>query len=84
MATDEENAGNLKRQLAKLFETSLRITVPDEKDIEPMVTACAENFADYQCNNAMTTWTQIKERALNTGDPQLSDRLLWQICHNLI
>ncbi|CAM8949839.1 unnamed protein product [Rhodiola kirilowii] len=69
MATDEENAGNLKRQLAKLFETSLRITVPDEKDIEPMVTACAENFADYQCNNAMTTWTQIKGKGTQYRGP---------------
>ncbi|CAM8992947.1 unnamed protein product [Rhodiola kirilowii] len=60
MASDEENPGNLKRQLAKLFETSLRVTVPDEKDIEPLVTACVGNFADYQCNNAMSTWAKIK------------------------
>ncbi|CAM8880843.1 unnamed protein product [Rhodiola kirilowii] len=69
MATDEENAGNLKRQLAKLFETSLRVTVPDEKDIEPLVTACAGNFGDYQCNNAMSTWAKIKGKGTQYRGP---------------
>ncbi|KAL9659537.1 hypothetical protein QQ045_024344 [Rhodiola kirilowii] len=73
---DEENAGNLKRQLANLFETSLRITVPDEKDIEPMVTACAENFADYQCDNAMTTWTQIKGKGTQYRGPPAVGQLI--------
>lgn len=45
---DEENAGNVKRQLAKIFEVSLKTTVPDEIDVEPLIAACTGNFGDYQ------------------------------------
>lgn len=45
---DEEYAGNVKRQLGKLFETSLRTTVPDEPDVEPLIAACTAKFGDYQ------------------------------------
>lgn len=48
MATEEENVGNIKRQLAKIFEVSLRATVPEETDVEPLVAACAGKFGDYQ------------------------------------
>lgn len=47
-AQDEENIGNLKRQLAKLFEESLKLTVPDESNVEPLVAACTAKFGDYQ------------------------------------
>lgn len=40
--------GNVKRQLAKLFETSLRAMVPDEPDVEPLIAACTAKFGDYQ------------------------------------
>ncbi|KAL7254189.1 hypothetical protein ACSBR1_008568 [Camellia fascicularis] len=60
MATNEEHVGSLKQQLAKLFEASLRTTVPDELDVEPLVAACNPRFGDYQCNNAMSLWTKIK------------------------
>ncbi|KAL9671763.1 hypothetical protein QQ045_009336 [Rhodiola kirilowii] len=77
MASDEENPGNLKRQLAKLFETSLRVTVPDEKDIEPLVTACVGNFADYQCNNAMSTWAKIKGKGTQyMGPPAVGQAIM--------
>ena len=48
VAQDEENGGNVKRQFAKLFATSLRVIVPDEPDIEPLIAACAGKFGDYQ------------------------------------
>lgn len=44
----EENSGNLKKQLAKLFEASLRETVPSVLDVEPLVAACTAKFGDYQ------------------------------------
>lgn len=42
--------GSVKAQLAKLFEVSLRQTVPDEPDVEPLIAPCAANanFGDYQ------------------------------------
>ncbi|XP_057985679.1 arginine--tRNA ligase, cytoplasmic-like [Hevea brasiliensis] len=58
--TNEENCGNLKKQLAKLFEASLRETVPSEPDVEPLVAACTAKFGDYQCNYAMSLWSKIK------------------------
>lgn len=48
LAQEEENVGNVKRQLAKLFEVSLRTIVPDEPEVEPLVVACAGKFGDYQ------------------------------------
>lgn len=45
---DEEHVGSLKQQLAKLFEASLKITVPDESDVEPLIAACNPRFGDYQ------------------------------------
>ncbi|CAK7348385.1 unnamed protein product [Dovyalis caffra] len=62
MATEEENAGNLKRKLAKLFQLSLEATVPGEPDVEPLIAACTGRFGDYQCNNAMGLWSKIKGR----------------------
>ncbi|MED6184870.1 hypothetical protein PIB30_051648 [Stylosanthes scabra] len=64
MAVDAENVGNVKRQLAKLFEVSLPATVPSETDIVPLVDACivksGVRFGDYQCNNAMGIWSKIR------------------------
>jgi len=48
ISQDQENIGNVKKQLAKLFETSLRTTVPEESDVEPLVAACTAKFGDYQ------------------------------------
>lgn len=62
MAAEQENAGNLKQKLAKLFQLSLEATVPGEPDIEPLVAACTAKFGDYQCNNAMGLWSKIKGR----------------------
>lgn len=45
---DEESLGSLKKKLAELFELSLRVTVPTETDVEPLVAACTGNFGDYQ------------------------------------
>ena len=44
---------SVKKQLAKVFEESLRTTVPDEPDVVPSIDPCAANkagikFADYQ------------------------------------
>lgn len=44
----EDGVGNVKRQLGKVFEKSLRATVPSEADVEPLIAACAGNFGDYQ------------------------------------
>ncbi|KAG2712994.1 hypothetical protein I3760_04G153100 [Carya illinoinensis] len=60
MAKEEQNVGNVKQQLAKLFESALNATVPNEPDIEPLVAACTAKFGDYQCNNAMGLWSKIK------------------------
>ncbi|XP_041008553.1 arginine--tRNA ligase, cytoplasmic-like isoform X2 [Juglans microcarpa x Juglans regia] len=60
MAKEEQNVGNVKQQLAKLFESALNATVPNEPDVEPLVAACTAKFGDYQCNNAMGLWSKIK------------------------
>ncbi|XP_028084179.1 arginine--tRNA ligase, cytoplasmic-like isoform X2 [Camellia sinensis] len=70
MAANEEHVGSLKQQLAKLFEASLRTTVPDELDVEPLIAACNPRFGDYQCNNAMSLWTKIKGKGSEFTGPQ--------------
>ncbi|KAI4377771.1 hypothetical protein MLD38_015349 [Melastoma candidum] len=56
----EEDSGNVRKDLANLFERSLRVTVPSEADVEPLIAACTGKFGDYQCNNAMGLWQKIK------------------------
>lgn len=54
---------SVKKQLAKVFEVSLRTTVPDERDVVPSVDACAAKsgvkFADYQWLVMCEYWTWI-------------------------
>lgn len=53
-AQGDENEGNVKQQLAKLFEVSIRKIVPDEPNVEPEIAVCAaksgtaKKFGDYQ------------------------------------
>ncbi|KAE9448684.1 hypothetical protein C3L33_19390, partial [Rhododendron williamsianum] len=70
MAADEEVVGTVKDQLAKLFEESLRVTVPDQTDTDPLIAACNPRFGDYQCNNAMSLWTKIKGTGSAFTGPQ--------------
>ncbi|KAB1209201.1 Arginine--tRNA ligase [Morella rubra] len=60
MANEEQNVGNVKQQLAKLFEVALKSTVPNEPDVDPLIAICTAKFGDYQCNNAMGLWSRIK------------------------
>lgn len=48
MVQEEEYMGSLKQQLAKLFEISLRVTVPQVPDVEPLIAPCNPKFGDYQ------------------------------------
>ncbi|KAJ4954198.1 hypothetical protein NE237_031030 [Protea cynaroides] len=80
MATqDEVNPGNVKQQLSKLFEASLKATVPNELeiDVEPLVAACTAKFGDYQCNNAMGLWSKIKGKKTEfKGPPSIGQALM--------
>ncbi|KAL2321346.1 hypothetical protein Fmac_030315 [Flemingia macrophylla] len=68
-----DNPASVKRQLAQLFDLSLRATVPDEPDVVPLVDACAAKggvkFGDYQCNNAMGIWSKIKGKQTEFRGP---------------
>ncbi|GJR76492.1 arginine--tRNA ligase, chloroplastic/mitochondrial-like protein isoform X2, partial [Tanacetum coccineum] len=60
-ARPDQNIGSLKEQIARVFEESLRITVPDEAEVAPIIAPCArKEVGDYQCNNAMSLWSKIK------------------------
>lgn len=69
MATDEENLGNVKRKLGKLFEQSLRTVASDVPDVEPSIVPCTAKFGDYQCNNAMRLFSQIKGKGTEFNNP---------------
>lgn len=48
---DDHNhiGGSLKNKISKLFEASLKVTVPDEPKVVPIIAACAKKeFGDYQ------------------------------------
>ncbi|KAL6544044.1 hypothetical protein OROGR_010541 [Orobanche gracilis] len=64
MAGDKEYTGSLKQILANLFHEALKATVPDELnvDVEALIASCDPKFGDYQCNNAMSLWTKIKNK----------------------
>ncbi|KAL2251149.1 UNVERIFIED_CONTAM: Arginine--tRNA ligase, chloroplastic/mitochondrial [Sesamum indicum] len=69
---DLQSAGSVKQQIAKLFEESLRTTVPDEGDVEPAIAPCQNpKFGDYQCNNAMGLWSRVKGKGTQFKGPQL-------------
>ncbi|GAB4839005.1 hypothetical protein Ancab_028535 [Ancistrocladus abbreviatus] len=68
MANEEESPGNVRLQLAKLFDESLRATVPSE-NVEPLVAACSGQFGDYQCNNAMGLFGEIKGKNTEFKNP---------------
>ncbi|MED6201776.1 hypothetical protein PIB30_098427 [Stylosanthes scabra] len=81
MAVDAENVASVKRQLAQLFEVSLRTTVPSEPDVAPLVEACIAKFGvkfgDYQCNNAMGIWSKIKgKQAEFKGPPSVGQAIM--------
>ncbi|KAI7726066.1 hypothetical protein M8C21_009685, partial [Ambrosia artemisiifolia] len=66
-------AGSLQQQIAKLFEVSLKLTVPDhEPHVAPLIAVCStkELAADYQCNNAMSLWSKIKRKGTEFRSPQ--------------
>ncbi|KAJ8444482.1 hypothetical protein Cgig2_024046 [Carnegiea gigantea] len=69
MAT-EEGAGNVKRQLAKVFEKSIGETVPSEVGVQPLIAASPPNFGDYQCNNAMAIFSKIKGKNSEFRNPR--------------
>ncbi|PIN14328.1 Arginyl-tRNA synthetase [Handroanthus impetiginosus] len=71
MASGPRNVGSLKQQIAKLFEESLRRTVPDELDVDPAIASCQNpKFGDYQCNNAMGLWSKVKGKGAQFKGPQ--------------
>ncbi|TXG48925.1 hypothetical protein EZV62_024800 [Acer yangbiense] len=59
MIQEEENIGNIKQQLANLFDASIRETFPNEPVTEPLVVASSTRHGDYQCNNAMGIFSKI-------------------------
>ncbi|WZZ79567.1 hypothetical protein YC2023_100139 [Brassica napus] len=78
MAANQECSGNLKRQLEKLFDASLRSTVPDKPRVKPVVTTSPlDRSGDYQCNNAMGLWSMIKGKDSQfNGPPAVGEALL--------
>ncbi|KAL8166492.1 hypothetical protein V2J09_007991 [Rumex salicifolius] len=68
MAGEQENPGNVKRLLTKVFEESLKSTFPNEP-VEPLVAACTNKFGDYQCNNAMGIFSSIKGKGTEYKNP---------------
>ncbi|KHN39952.1 Arginine--tRNA ligase, cytoplasmic [Glycine soja] len=72
-ANEIDNPASVKRQLAQLFDLSLRATVPDEPDVVPLIDACAVKggvkFGDYQCNNAMGIWSKMKGKQTGFRGP---------------
>ncbi|GFP95263.1 arginine--tRNA ligase [Phtheirospermum japonicum] len=68
---DRETVGSVKDQLALLFKESLRVTFPEELDVDPAIAPCQNpKFGDYQCNNAMGLWAKVKGKGTQFRGPQ--------------
>ncbi|URE12053.1 hypothetical protein MUK42_04818 [Musa troglodytarum] len=65
--TDRDRIGSVKQQLSRLLKESLQALFPYE--IEPLVAACQAKFGDYQCNNAMGLWSQLKGKPTEFKNP---------------
>ncbi|KAJ1387874.1 Rossmann-like alpha/beta/alpha sandwich fold [Sesbania bispinosa] len=81
LSDDIDNPASVKRQLVQLFDVSLKTTVPDEQDVLPLVEACTSKagvkFGDYQCNNAMGIWSQIKGKQTGfRGPPAIGQAII--------
>ncbi|KAL3617970.1 hypothetical protein CASFOL_038291 [Castilleja foliolosa] len=71
MENDREIVGSVKDQLAKLFKESLKVTFPEELDVDPAIAPCQNpKFGDYQCNNAMGLWAKVKGKGTQFRGPQ--------------
>ncbi|KAL3615381.1 hypothetical protein CASFOL_041042 [Castilleja foliolosa] len=71
MKNDRVIVGSVKDQLAKLFDESLKVTFPEELDVDPSIAACQNpKFGDYQCNNAMGLWAKVKGKGTQFRGPQ--------------
>ncbi|GMY36190.1 arginine--tRNA ligase, cytoplasmic-like isoform X1 [Fagus crenata] len=80
MAHEVVTVENVKRKLAKLFESSLKATVPNVPDVEPLVAASTGKFGDYQCNNAMSLWSKIKGKETEfKGPPAVGQAIMRNI-----
>ena len=56
VSQEEEYSGNVKQQLAKLFDASLKAAFPTGPDVEPLVAACTSKFGDYQWYDVILFW----------------------------
>ncbi|MCL7036663.1 hypothetical protein MKW94_008053 [Papaver nudicaule] len=74
MAEDNNEEATVKQKLSKLFETSLKLTLPDEPPIKPEL--AKGKFADYQCNNAMDCWKKVQGKTTEfQGPPSLGQAI---------
>ncbi|XP_031495881.1 arginine--tRNA ligase, cytoplasmic-like isoform X1 [Nymphaea colorata] len=65
----KDETGSVKQLLSNLFRVSLKETIPDEPNVEPLVAICTAKFGDYQCNNAMSLWSKIKGKTTQFRNP---------------
>ncbi|XP_004513061.1 arginine--tRNA ligase, cytoplasmic-like [Cicer arietinum] len=82
LSIDIDNPASVKRQLAQLFDVSLKATVPNEENVVPLVDVCTAKtggvkFGDYQCNNAMGIWSKIKGKETGfRGPPSIGQAII--------
>ncbi|PNY06482.1 arginine-tRNA ligase cytoplasmic-like, partial [Trifolium pratense] len=82
LSIDIDNPASVKRQLAQIFDVSLKATVPDEEDVVPLVDVCTAKtggvkFGDYQCNNAMGIWSKLKGKESGfRGPPSIGQAII--------
>ncbi|KAK2397996.1 Arginyl-tRNA synthetase, class Ic [Trifolium repens] len=82
LSIDIDNPASVKRQLAQIFDVSLKATVPDEEDVVPLVDVCTAKtggvkFGDYQCNNAMGIWSKLKGKETGfRGPPSIGQAII--------
>lgn len=72
-AAAEHGLESVKRKLCRLVASSLSATVPS-LDVEPMLEVSKPGFADYQCNNAMSLFSNLQDRVQTSKIPEQLDR----------
>ncbi|PWA79554.1 arginine--tRNA ligase, chloroplastic/mitochondrial [Artemisia annua] len=56
----EDNRWSLKEEVTTLIEDTLRLSFSDLKEEQPKLFGCKKEYGDYQCENVLSIWPQLK------------------------
>ncbi|GKA24985.1 arginine--tRNA ligase, chloroplastic/mitochondrial [Tanacetum coccineum] len=59
---EEDDRMTLEEQVHVLMQGVLELCFPDLKDEEPIIFSANEEYGDYQCDNVLSIWHQLRDK----------------------